>query len=41
MLINQVDLKSKLVADSQGQAVQRRVLGMESGMAQVLAQVGA
>ena len=42
LVINQLALTSQLVADShsQGQAVQGRVLGMETGMAQVLAQVG-
>ena len=41
--MNQVALTSELVADSQsqGQAVQGRVQGMESGIAQVLAQVGS
>ena len=40
--MSQLALTSQLVADSQtqGQAVQGRVIGIETGMAQVLAQVG-
>ena len=42
-VLNQVALTNQMVAQShsQGQAVQGRVVGMESGMAQVLAQVGS
>ena len=41
-VLNQVALTNLMVAQShsQGQAVQGRVVGMESGMAEVLAQVG-
>ena len=42
MVVSQLALTSQLVADSQsqGQAVQGRVVGMEAAMAQVMAQVG-
>ena len=42
-VVSQVAQNSQLFAQtqSQGQAVQGRVLGMESGMAQVMAQVGS
>ena len=41
--INQVSQNNQLFAQTQtqGQVVQGRVLGMESGMAQVIAQVGS
>ena len=42
LVITQTSQTSRLVAQSQtqGQAVQGRVLGMETGIAQVMAQVG-